>query len=234
MDIRAMVYQFRLQAQRVDTKSTTGIPLPQIIIYLNDGMMSLLLQRYGPNNAYRATLESIQKRIDEWQRLVIPHELIHSTADGPEIYRFDLTATAQKYLFLLRCSFLGSNGKCGNQKFISHYSQSDDLDINLDNPNSNPNFEWRETLHRIAQDKIIAYTDGTFSLDKADIDYLRYPKALDIAGYTHFDNTPSVDSDCELPVFLHRDIVTEAVVLFELSFKQPGVESTAAMKQMEE
>jgi len=35
-------------------------------------------------------------------------------------------------------------------------------------------------------------------------------------------------------VFLHRDIVTEAVVLFELSFKQPGVESTAAMKQMEE
>jgi len=234
MDIQEMVYQFRLQAQRVDTKSTTGIPLPQILIYLNDGMLSLLMQRYGPNNAYRATLESIEKRIDEWQRLVIPHESMQGTADGDNRFLFPLLNTQQKYLFLLRCNFIGSKGDCSNQKFLSHYSQSDDLDINLDNPNSNPNFEWRETLHRIAQDNIIAYTDGTFSLDKADIDYLRYPKVLDMAGYTHFDNSASIDADCELPEFLHGDIITEAVLLFELSFKQPGVEATAGMKQLQE
>lgn len=229
-----MVYLFKMESQRVDTKSTTGIPLAQIIIYLNNGMISLLMQRYGPNNNYRATLESIQKRIDEWQRLVIPHEILDCIPSDNGRFLADLKGTKEEYLFLLRSSFLGSKGKCGDCKFTSEYSQSDDLDSDLDNPNAKPNFEWREVLHRIAQDKIIAYTDGTFTLDRADIDYLRYPKALDIAGYEHFDGSPSKDVNCELPEFLHKDIVTEGVLAFELSFKQPGVEATAAMQQRAE
>lgn len=234
MDIQEMVYLFKMEAQRVDTKSTTGIPLAQIIIYLNNGMITLLMQRYGPNNNYRATLESIQKRIDEWQRLVIPHEELICEASEKGRFLADLTDTKEKYLFLLRCSFTGSQGKCGDCKFTSVYSQSDDLDSDLDNPNARPNFEWREVLHRIARDKIIAYTDGTFTLDRADIDYLRYPKALDIAGYEHFDGNASKNVNCELPEFLHKDIVTEAVLAFELSFKQPGAEATAAIQQRAE
>jgi hypothetical protein len=234
--IQEMVYRFKLGAQRVDTKSAPGLKVPQIIMYLNGGMNNLLMQRYGPHNSYQSTLEAIQKRIDEWQRLIIPHEELSSNNDESEkgIYTFSLLETKQKYLFLLRIACYGSQGNCSKQKLNMFFSPSNNLEADLDNPNANPNFGWRESLHRIAQDKILAYSDKTFSIDTADIDYLRYPKALDITGYKHFDGEASVNADCELPEFLHEDIIKQAVIDFELSEKHPGVESSMTRKSMEE
>lgn len=236
MKVREMVYRFKQKAQRVDTKSAPGLKLPQIIMYLNSGMMTLLKTRYGTNNNYRQTLESIQKRVDEWQKLIVPHEKLTSNNDlsDDSIYSFDLLDTAEKYLFLLRISTAGTKGNCKEQKLNTFFSPSNNLEADLDNPNAKPNFEWREVLYRFAQDKILAYSDSTFSIDSADIDYLRYPKAVDIAGYKHFDGSDSADVDCELPDFLHEEIINQAVIDFELSEKHPGVESSMAEKQMEE
>lgn len=235
MTIKEMVYQFQLGASRVDANAARRLKTPQIIIYLNTGMLELLMQRYGPNNPYRATLESIQKRIDEWQRLIVTHEDLDGVADSPNnLFRFNLTDTEQDYLFLLRASFRGTKGDCKNQNIRGLITESDDLDVGLDNPDVKPNFDWRETLYRLAQDHILAYTDGTFSLERANIDYLRYPKALDIAGYTHFDGSDSADVDCELPIFLHKDIITQGILAYEFALKHPGVESTIAAKQQEE
>jgi hypothetical protein len=234
MTIHEMIYQFKLRAQRIDTKSAPGLKLPQIIIYLNMGMLNLLKSRYNPNNKYNATLESIQKRIDEWQMLVVPHETIKTAEFTTNVHSIDILKLKQKYLFLLRITPYGSKGSCNDQKFFSHYSSSDDLNIDLDNPNSSPNFDWRETLHRFASDKILVYTDGTFKIQRAELDYLRYPKPLDIKGYTHFNGSPSADVNCELPEFLHDEIVNESVIAFELGQKYPGVEASMALKNNEE
>lgn len=235
MTCQEMVYLFKLQSQRVDTEKAVGLKVAQIIIYLNMGMMQLLKTRYGLTNAYRASLESIQKRIDEWQRLIVAHESLQMTKVEDGLYYYgDLKSTKKPYLFLLRAGFVGSKGDCAKQKLQSFYSQSDDLEINLDNPDANPNFEWRETLHRLSEDKILAYTDRTFSIDLADIDYLRYPVNIDIAGYIHFDGTASSNVDCELPEFLHSEIVNEAVICFTLGQNQPGVEAAAQLKSIEE
>lgn len=231
-----MIYQFKLRAQRVDTKTAPGLKIPQIIIYLNEGMMNLLKLRYGPNNAYRASLEAIQKRIDEWQKLIVPHEELTSTPfqSTNNIFEFDILSTAQKYLFLLRIACYGNKGGCNKQKLNMFFSPSNNLEADLDSPNTKPNFEWREALYRFAQDKILAYSDSTFSIDLANIDYLRYPKPIDIAGYTHFDGSASTNVDCELPPFLHPEILDQATIDFELSQKHPGVESSLMKKQMQE
>lgn len=234
MTSREMVYQFKLQAQRVDSKRSTGLKLAQIVIYLNMGMGQLLMTRYGANNAYQATLEEIQKRIDEWQRLIISHEDLDMVSVDDERYAGDISKTKQKYQFLLRVHFLATKDKCVRQKLRSTYSQSDDLNVDLDNPDANPNFEWRETVHRLSEDKLIAYTDRTFSIDLANIDYLRYPVNIDISGYTHFDGSSSADVDCELPEFLHPDIINEAILCFTLGQNQPGVQAAAQLKQIEE
>lgn len=235
MTAQEMVYHFKLKAQRVDTKTAPGLRIAQIIIYLNSGMESLLLQRYGPHNSYTAALEAIQKRIDEWQRLIVPHEILDSEqVDDTERYQFDITKTEKKYLFLLRIACFGTKGDCAKKRLTAWFSPSNNLEVDLDNPNAKPNFEWRECLYRLAEDKIIAYSDSTFSIDSADIDYLRYPKDIDITGYKHFDGSDSVVQDCELPKFLHEDIVDQAVINFELSEKHPGVQASIAKKNMSE
>ena len=236
MKIQDMVYRFKLAAQRVDTQTAPGLKIPQIIIYLNEAMMTLLKTRYGTNNNYQAALEAIQKRIDEWQRVIVPHEILNMEAvDGSENrFQTSLKDTEKPYLFLLRISGIGSQKDCINQRLNMFNAPSNNLDADLDDPNANPNFGWRESTYRLAQDQILAYSDGTFSVDSVDIDYLRYPLALDMAGYKHFDGTDSTDVDCELPDFLHQEIINQAVIDFELSEKHPGVESSMAKKKMEE
>jgi len=199
-------------------------------------MNQLLKTRYGSNNAYQASFESIQKRIDEWQRLVIPHEMISmSSVSGTNRFELDITDTKQKYLFLLRASFVASKKDCQDVPIYNTYIvQTDDLNFNLDDPDFVSNFEWREINYRLASDKIIAYTDRTFSITKADIDYLRYPKLIDIAGYTHFDGSASADVDCELPDFLHEEIATEGIALFKLALGSPDAQTALIVKGMEE
>jgi hypothetical protein len=42
------------------------------------------------------------------------------------------------------------------------------------------------------------------------IEYLRYPKPVDIEGYVHFDGTPSINQDCELEGYLEDEILDRA------------------------
>jgi hypothetical protein len=231
MKAQEMAYQFRLGAKRIDSNSSQDLSFPQIVAFLNKGMLQLLKKRYGPHNSYRATLEEIQKRIDEWQLLIVAHEEFDLEAEGnsKDRFSFDITQTKAQYLFLLRAAFFGSKDDCKDCKIISKYSSSDDLNVDLDNPNERPNFEWRRALHRQASNKLLVYTDGTFSLSRGEIDYLRYPVKIDLAGYKHFDGSASSDVDCELPIFLHDDIVDEAVMCFDLRLNHPDAEAAAAV-----
>lgn len=232
-----MVYQFKLEANKVDSKLSQGLAWPAIVSYLNRGMMQLLKRRYGGNNNYRATLEQIQKRIDEWQKLIVSHKRLNGTPNEKEkFFEFNLT-DAQDYLFLLRATFEVTKGDCRDQIcYITRLTQSDDLNNNLDNPNTSSTFEWREINYRLSSDKILAYTDSSFSfsIDTAIIDHLRYPVSLDISGYTHFDGTPSTDIDCELPKFLHDEVVNEAVLLFKASLNHPDLQTSQVVQQIQE
>jgi hypothetical protein len=236
MTTKQLIYQFRLLANKIDSNATTKLSLPACVDFINSGMLQLCKSRYTGNNNYRQSLESVQKRIDEWQRLIVPHHLI----DGEDfesdnrITKFELPFD-NDYMFLLRCSFLASKGDCKDQPVYDTFAnQTDDLNNNFDNPNSISNFEWRFINYRIAQDNILAYSDSTFSIDKADIDFLRYPKKVDIKGYTRIDNTPSDDIECELPEFLHDEIVNEAVLNFKLSLGHPDVNLAGNRKAIEE
>jgi len=206
-------------------------------MYLNSGMMQLLKRRYGGNNNYRASLEQIQTRTDEWQKLVIPHVNLAGKEDKKNLcYLFDLLK-AKDYFFLMRTIFLASKGPCSDQRcYINHLTQTDDLNINLDNPNLSSSFEWREINYRLSTDQIIAYTDSSFSfsIDSAIIDYLRYPVPVDIEGYKHFDGTLSADVDCELPRFLHDEVVNEAALLYKASLNHPDLQTTQLVQQIEE
>jgi hypothetical protein len=231
------VLQFKRKANKVDSNLAQKVPLPAVIDFINEGTLQLLKRRYGGNNNYRSTLEEIQKRRDEWQKLIVPGSRLSGKADKNNLlYEFQLM-DLQSYMFLLRSSFMLSKGKCsGKLALITRNAQSDDLNNNLDNPNTSSNFEWREINYRLASDKLLAYTDSafSFSIDTAILDYLRYPVPVDVEGYRHFDNTLSKDIECELPAFLHPEIVNEALLIFKGSLNHPDLATASLVQSTEE
>jgi hypothetical protein len=240
MIVQEMALRFKEEIKRLDSTDAIDLEIPQIVSYLNRGMNSLLKNRYSPSglpaNKYRAALEAVQKRIDEWRRLIVAHEEIEckTTDNLPTLYTIDLMKCAEKYMFLLRISFKGDCEDCQNQWIRSYPATSDSIDVDLDNPDASPRFDWRETLHRFAGDNILAYTDGTFSLRKANLDYLRYPRPIDIVGYTHADGSKSADSDCELPDFLHDEIISQAVLLYKITLNHPDAPAAAQAVELTE
>lgn len=219
-----MVYNFQLKGDNVSSKNVTNLPIAAIIYLLNEGQSSLIKKRYGGfNTTSHQSFEEIQKRRDEFQRILITNERVPAIADktDKEIYVADISngKTSQEYMFLARTNVSGIKGAC-KRRLKGILSQTDDLDITLDSPLESPSFEWGEVPFRMTQDNIQFMTDGTFQIKEAIIDYLRYPKEMSMAGYRKFDNTLSGDQNCEMPRFMHYDIVDEGILVFDLGLTQ--------------
>lgn len=56
-----------------------------------------------------------------------------------------------------------------------------------------PSFEYRETFYNLGQDKVFVYNDGSFTMGTVQLTYYRYPKEIDISGYTRLDGNQSTD-----------------------------------------
>lgn len=221
-----MIYKFQLKADKLDSKSAANIKIPAIIALLNEGMNSLLMKRYGgKNTAYRAAFEEIQKRRDEFQRLIIPDEILKAEMVDAETFTADLTKTKKPYLFLLRMNAVASKGKCEERKLKGILTETDDLDLVEGSTLQDSSFEWGDIIYRLAQDKIRMRSDGTFKVLRAKIDYLRYPVKIDKAGYKHFGGEQSADVQCELPEFIHDDIVDEALLVYASSFSNADIKA---------
>lgn len=226
MTVEELIYTFGLKADKLDSKSFANISIAAKIYLLNEGQQSLINKRYGGlNTTYRAAFEEIQKRRDEFQRLIVPDEVLKMTKVDDEIYTADLLKTKKPYMFLLRTNFYGNKGECLERRLKGILVQTDDLDVIIDSSLEKSSFEWGEVNFRLAEDKIRAITDLTFSLKRARIDYLRYPLNMDILGYEHFDGTASTTVQCELPVFMHGDIVEEALFIYNSSFNNPELQA---------
>lgn len=226
MTTQELVYSFKLKADKLDSKSFANIKLAAIIYLLREGEQALINKRYGGlNTNYKAAFEEIQKRRDEFQRILVPDEMLKVTRVDDEVYTADLKECKREYMFLARTNAFANKGECKNRKLKGILVQTDDLDIISDSPLEKSSFEWGEVNFRLAEDKIRFMTDSTFVIKKARIDYLRYPTPIDMKGYTHFDGTPSVNQDCELPRFMHGDIVEEALLIYDSSFNNPELQA---------
>lgn len=229
MPIEETVYNFKLKADKLDSKAAANIQLPAIIVLLNEGMMNMLIKRYGgKNTAYRTAFEEVQKRRDEFQKLIVPDEELTASEVNKFVYTADLTTTKQRYLFLLRANMQATKGKCVNRKLKGRLTETDDLDLVEDSPLEDSSFEWGDCIYRLAEDKIRMRSDGTFLIKKATIDYLRYPKKMDMVGYEHFDGSASTNVECELPEFLIPNVVNEALVTYAAGFSGNDIQARLA------
>lgn len=229
MTSQEMEYLFRLKADNLDSKAVANIKKPAIVYMLNEGMNNLIKTRYsGTDSVLRKAIEEIQKRRDEFQRLIVPDELLPAVKVNEKLFTSDLTKTKKPYMILLRTNAFATKEQCKKRRMNGIIVSSDNLDLIEDDSMLDSSFEWGEFNFRIAEDKLRMYSDSTFDITNARIDYLRYPSKIDIAGYRHFDGNASTNKDCELPDFLHDDIINEALVVYAFSFTNADLRARLA------
>ena len=222
LTIQEMIYQFKLESEKIDSQQSAKLELPQIILVLNTALINLVLDKY--DNPIKMGFETTQKRKKELQNLIVVDKIIKDPEQlQHKGFSFNMNDLDPEVLFLTRVQFKGIKDGCdGILDGID--TQSDDLNLVNRSSNKKASFEWREVPFRQANDRIIAETDGSFKLTECLPEYIRYPKPMDIKGYEKFDGTESKDQDCELPGFLHPELITYAVYKSDLWRRNPEVQ----------
>lgn len=222
LTIQEMVYQFKMESEKVDSQQSAKLEIPQIILVLNTAMINLVLDKY--DNPSKIGFETTQKRKKELQHLIV---IGNTIKDSKQVqhkgYAFNMSDLDPEVLFLTRVQFRGSKDGC-TATLDGIDTQSDDLNLVNRSSNKKASFEWREVPFRQADNQIIAETDDTFKLSECLLEYIRYPKKLDMEGYENFDGKPSENVDCELPGFLHPELITYAVYKSDLWRRNPEVQ----------
>ena len=218
VSIDELIYKFKLKYDKLDSQQRRNLLLPQIILYLNEGILKRILEKYGPKEG---GFEITQKRTQDLQKLVIQNEELSVTEIDKYTYSSNLLSLTEKFLFPVRSRTIASKGNCKEITLYNIDVTHNDFNYIINDPYQNPNFEWRETIVTYASDNMYTYSDGTFTIDKVKLDYMRYPKQVDKAGYTHFDGSLSANVDFELPDYLADECVDMAVYLASGSIANP-------------
>lgn len=235
MTTAEMIYSFKLKNDKLDNPGFRNLKLPQLIYILNEGMLSLIKKRYsGTSTTLRKGMEEIQKRKDEFQKIIVPDEDISCDKFDKNVFGFSFDNLKHEYMILARTQAFGKKDNCKTRALSGILAQSDDLNILSDSAADKSSFEWGECLFRLANNQLRFYAEEGMVIETARVDYVRYPKPLDLEGYVTMKGVPSTTVDCELPRFLHDDIVDEAGFVYASSFSNPDMQAKLAKMMNQE
>jgi len=212
ISVHDLVYEFKLILNKVNRQDNVDVPIEDILVYLNRAQISWIKTKINPNNVYKAGYDSIRKRIDDLQKLKVDNVAIPPVKTNDLLYLgYDCSLDNIKdYMFYLSSYAVAKKNKCEKTLTIDLIRHGDLATRYLD-ANFSPSFEWRNTLATLGDDKLTVYTGEDFQVKQVYLTYLRYPKQIDMQGYTRLDGNLSADQDCELPEYAKDDLIDLAV-----------------------
>lgn len=92
---------------------------------------------------------------------------------------------------------IADKGACKGERIYNFEKKALGFHTVLADDFSSPQFEYRETPFIITQNNIRVFFEG-FKIQRVYASYYRLPKPIDIAGYTKFDGSASVDLETDL------------------------------------
>ncbi len=211
--VDSLLYKIDQRLNKLSTHEHQQIPLEDKLLALNEAQIKLIKQKLSGNNVYKLGLDGFKKRYQDLQFLIEnfdSHKLTVKLGDKYlNQYRVDISEIDPKFMFYIDSYVIADKGTCKNKILYSNLDlvKHADITILLNNSNYKPSFEFRETLVDISMDEIHVYSDGTFTPKFIYMSYLRYPKEIDKEGYEKFDETDSINQDCELEGYLEDELL---------------------------
>jgi hypothetical protein len=206
--VTRLLYKLDMKLNKLATNEHQSISDANKILALNEAQLKLL--------KYKAeSFDSIKSIYKDLQILVLPNEelSVMKTNDVYHSFTASLDDLSKEFYLILEGMTLCSKDGCKDRPvYIPRIVKHGDVYTWYKNTNTAPSFEYQETIATISKGKLYIYTDGTFTVDKLYVTYVRYPQKINIAGYIDFDGTPSFDQDCELYDELEDELLNLAVL----------------------
>ena len=214
ISVDSLLYKIDQRLNKLSTNVHQQINLEDKILALNEAQIKLIKQKVdGISIISGLGLDAFKKRYEDLQSLVITynHQPLDLWIKNPELHQWaaSLHLLDPKYMFYIDSYVEADKGICKDRKIWINrdLAKHGDLQFILNNTHYRPSFEYQETFNFLSSDEISIFTDGTFTPKKIYISYMRYPQYIDKVGYTRFDGTPSIDSDCELETYLEDELL---------------------------
>ncbi|MCB9019262.1 MAG: hypothetical protein H6546_02940 [Chitinophagales bacterium] len=224
MTTTEMTLSVRNRLNALDASRYRQLKQPIIDWSLNEAQELLIQSIFDPSVRGKLKVESGQRTVDDLREITVnqkPAEAIPLSIFDTDSYAGSLP---EDYRHYLRGYVTAKKGKC--EKRIRLYQAQIDDEFEED-PMTKSSFEWEEVnFHFLSQGLIRAYTDGTFTLSTAIMDYIRRPKyihaAKNFAGGSYKTVNGQLltgEQNCELAEHTHSDIVMIAVAILTDSLR---------------
>lgn len=99
--------------------------------------------------------------------------------------------------------------------------RTENLTEKLQDEYTKPSFEWREAIYTVNSNNLSIYTDKTFEISEAILDYYRYPSQLKLKDETDPESEFSEDSLIEWDPKSLDDIITLMVFSSDINENNP-------------
>lgn len=219
MIIDRMHLEFKLMLDKLDSSAYPNILPAEIDFWLNNGYERIIKTRYNRNNIYRKGFEEMQKRTDDLKQLVVTnYAAVSAVTTETNTYRIDLqtlysneshaTPSTEKYMFYLRGRARHVHTGCTSTYFSVNIVQQDDLEMILADPFNGPH--ELEAVGYFERGDLYIVTDGSFTIDKFKVTYLKIPLRIDAAQILSPLGLAGA-ATVEVDEHLHSEIVAEAV-----------------------
>ncbi len=239
-----MHYDLSLRLDKLDSLNYDNILSPEKDMYLNRAQLTLVKLKYGNNNSYGEGFEQIQKRIEDLKKIVVKSCNNDSLCENPilplyldsvkGIYTFNLdNLTKGKYMIYISSYVTAKKGRC-TIDIVPHITQHDDLYLSLADNKYKPSFEWMYLPIVFSENYIYAYTNNEFQLGELFVDYIRYPLDMHYGDYNDENGNLIPQQNCELPDFIHSEILDLAEAYIKKDIESPSVELTYQNLKMNE
>ena|SRR6478609_6712311 len=213
--VTELIYGLDQKLNSLATQAHQDLGIAAKIVALNGAQLRLINRKLNPNPV---GMDGNRKRYQDLQVLIeepVKHKLLLAASDkNLNSYTAKLSGLSPKYMYVLGGYVLADKGVCKRRVIVLGSDPVSHADVPslLGNFHYKPSFEYQETFYSLSDDNILIYSDGTFAPDELYVQYIRYPKYINIEGYYDQDDKPSITQDCELAEYLKDELLEIAVI----------------------
>jgi len=216
--VQQLILSYKLKLDKTDSSAYPDMLEPEIKYWLDEAANRFVKQRYERTNTKRKGFEESQKRIDDL-RLAVKTENVIAALSNPNPNNIFSLSLPEDYRYLVKIKLNVTYNDCNLEEITDIITklkqvEQDDIHVLLEDPFNRPDLS--RPLFIMEGNEIIVYTDGTFTVNSADITYINLfyrlqPGAVNFDGTTdHYSNGDVYDA---LADDTHDEIVDIAVKL---------------------
>lgn len=209
IDNTTLLLKIRQRLNKISSNDSSNIEAWQVIEAFNKGQVAWARRDERGANMDRQGDEQSTTQIDDLQPLL--KDTLPLTLKAFDGYQETVDVLPIDYMRWKRFKASAVSGNC-NRPLKVYLGTEANIDLLLQDKNTQPNFSWGETFAILKGNKIQIYNDSKFTVDSLILVYYRLPIKIEIAGVKdpYSGSIPTVNVPCEFKDDIAEILIDEA------------------------